>query len=60
MSELYGKHQRDSQQMFDSVRLADRVRDLIVVRELGSDHKAFIESRDMFFLSTVDHRGFPT
>jgi Pyridoxamine 5'-phosphate oxidase len=28
--------------------------------ELPQEHKASIESRDMFFLSTIDHQGRPT
>jgi uncharacterized protein len=40
--------------------LADRIDQSIVSAELAGDHRAFIESRDMFFLTSVDHRGFPT
>jgi len=46
--------------MFDTSRLADRVDELIVRPEIPDDSKAFIESRDMFFLASVDHRGYPT
>ena len=28
--------------------------------EIPPEHKTFIESRDMFFLSTIDHQGRPT
>ena len=28
--------------------------------EVADDEKAFIESRDMFYLATVDSRGFPS
>jgi predicted pyridoxine 5'-phosphate oxidase superfamily flavin-nucleotide-binding protein len=31
-----------------------------VLTEIPPEHKAFIESRDMFFLSTIDHQGRPT
>jgi predicted pyridoxine 5'-phosphate oxidase superfamily flavin-nucleotide-binding protein len=32
----------------------------VVLTEIPQEHKAFIESRDMFFLSTIDHQGRPT
>jgi predicted pyridoxine 5'-phosphate oxidase superfamily flavin-nucleotide-binding protein len=60
MSGIYGKEHRALQQTFDTVRLADRVDQMVVRPELAEDAKAFIESRDMFFLTTVDHRGYPT
>jgi len=60
MSKIYSEQHRVLQQTFDTTRLADRVEELIVRPELPADAKGFIESRDMFFLSTVDHRGYPT
>ena len=60
MSNIYGEHQRTFQKLFDTKRLADRIEESIVAAELAADQKAFIESRDMFFLTSVDHRGFPT
>ncbi|MCQ8105713.1 pyridoxamine 5'-phosphate oxidase family protein [Methylomonas sp. SURF-2] len=60
MSELYGEQHRLLQQEFETTALADRVGEMIVLAEISDEHKAFIESRDMFFLSTVDHRGYPT
>jgi len=60
MSKIYSKEHRILQNMFDTTRLADRVDELVVRPKLTADQKAFIESRDMFFLSTVDHRGYPT
>ena len=60
MSEIYSQQHRALQQMFDTSRLADRVDELIVRPEIPDDSKAFIESRDMFFLASVDHRGYPT
>jgi len=60
MSEFYGAQHRAMQQIFDTRNLADGVREAIVTAEIADDHKAFIESRDMFFLSTIDHRGYPT
>lgn len=60
MSELYGVQHRLLQQDFETTALADRVRELIVAPDISAEHKAFIESRDMFFLTSVDHRGYPT
>ncbi len=52
--------QRDLQDHFDSRRIADRINDLLVNDVVDPGAKAFIESRDMFFLSTVDASGQPT
>jgi predicted pyridoxine 5'-phosphate oxidase superfamily flavin-nucleotide-binding protein len=60
MSEIYSKSHRALQEQFDTVRLADRVVEAVVRPKLPDDTKAFIESRDMFFLTTIDHRGYPT
>lgn len=60
MSELYGAAHRALQSRFETAPLADRVQQLIVTSQIHDEHRAFIESRDFFFLSTVDHRGYPT
>lgn len=60
MSRLYGEQHRALQDRFHTSKLADRVEELVVQAEVTGDNKAFIESRDMFFLSTVDHHGRPT
>lgn len=60
MSRLYGPAQRSLQDRFDTRRLADNLEERIVRAEIPPEHKAFIESRDMFFLSTIDHQGRPT
>jgi predicted pyridoxine 5'-phosphate oxidase superfamily flavin-nucleotide-binding protein len=60
MSTLYGEHHRALQDCQDSRRLADRLDDIIVACEIDDEKKVFIESRDLFFLTTVDHRGYPT
>lgn len=60
MSEIYGKQHRDIQAEFNTVGLADAVDSIIVAPELAPERADFIASRDMFFLTTVDHRGFPT
>ncbi|HEY8118491.1 MAG TPA: pyridoxamine 5'-phosphate oxidase family protein [Methylophilaceae bacterium] len=57
---LYGAQHRSLQQEFKTVKLADAVQGNIVRTEIGEEHKGFIESRDMFFLTTIDHRGYPT
>ena len=60
MSKLYAAPQRAFQDMFDTRRIADASEQIIVHSEVADDEKAFIESRDMFFLSSVDHKGRPT
>ena len=60
MSEIYGKQHRLLQQEFETTKLADRVKEFIVSSEITDEHKPFIESRDMFFLTSIDHRGYPT
>lgn len=60
MSEIYGKQHVAMQEKFDTKRLADRVSENIVQPEINDENKSFIEARDLFFLSTVDHRGYPT
>lgn len=60
MSAIYSDQHRGLQEMFDTTRLADRIEQAIVGPHIPPDHKAFIESRDMFFLTSVDHRGYPT
>jgi uncharacterized protein len=60
MDSIYGDQHRLLQQEFDTTQLADRVKQFIVLAEVGEEHKAFIEKRDLFFLTTIDHRGFPT
>jgi predicted pyridoxine 5'-phosphate oxidase superfamily flavin-nucleotide-binding protein len=60
MSRLYGPLHRSLQDRFDTCRLADNTEARVVLTEIPPEHKAFIESRDMFFLSTIDHQGRPT
>lgn len=57
---FYTEAQRRLQREHDSERLADRVVEQIVSDELSEMHVPFIESRDFFFLATVDGRGMPT
>lgn len=52
MTVLYGdSHRRE---------LADIVEHAILRESIDAPEKAFIESRDMFFLTTIDHKGRPT
>ena len=60
MSSVYGKTHRNLQDQFDSRKLADKLNDSIVKKEFDTDAKKFIESRDMFFLSTINHNNMPT
>src|SRR5688500_13141435 len=60
MSKLYGEQHQVLQEMCSTQELAKRLQHSIVVNEFGDEHKAFIEERDMFFLTSVDHRGYPT
>lgn len=60
MSEIYGSQHVALQQSFDTASMADRLKNIIVLPEIAEEHKGFIESRDLFFLTTIDHRGYPT
>jgi hypothetical protein len=60
MSSIYGTQHRALQDQFDSRRLADLLEGGFIVGEVDDNYKAFIESRDMFFLSTIDQNGNPT
>jgi len=60
MSDLYGEQHRVMQSMFDTENLANAVKSNIVADEFSDEHRGFIETRDMFFLTTIDHRGYPT
>lgn len=60
MSRLYGAQHRKLQDRFDTRRIADRIETIAVKTEIGEQDKAFIESRDFFFLTTIDQKGRPT
>jgi uncharacterized protein len=60
MSRLYGPQHRALQDEFESRNKADRIELIAAKPEVDDTARAFIESRDMFFLSTVDHNGRPT
>jgi predicted pyridoxine 5'-phosphate oxidase superfamily flavin-nucleotide-binding protein len=59
-AQLYNEGSRLFQDRFDTRRLADRIESRLVADTLDDEDREFIERRDMFFLSTVDHRGYPT
>jgi predicted pyridoxine 5'-phosphate oxidase superfamily flavin-nucleotide-binding protein len=60
MSRLYGEQHRNFQDRFETRKLADRIEDIALVTEVTPEHQGFIESRDMFFLTSIDHKGRPT
>ena len=60
MASIYGDQHRKLQDSFDTRKLADRIEEITVKQEFDEDSKGFIETRDMFFLSTIDHTGRPT
>jgi predicted pyridoxine 5'-phosphate oxidase superfamily flavin-nucleotide-binding protein len=60
MSEIYGDQHFAMQNIFDTRSMAQRVDESIVLAEISDEHQGFIETRDMFFLTTIDHRGYPT
>lgn len=60
MSRLYSQNHRALQDRFDTRRMADFMENGLVHAELAPEETAFVESRDMFFLSTVDPEGRPT
>lgn len=59
MSRIYHEGQRELQRQFDSVRLADRLEQVTYRTRITPEDRAFIESRDMFFLATADAEGRP-
>ena len=60
MKKLYSKSHRELQDMFDSRKMADRLNEVIVKKSFDEDAINFINSVDMFFLSTIDHNNRPT
>jgi predicted pyridoxine 5'-phosphate oxidase superfamily flavin-nucleotide-binding protein len=57
--DTFNEDHRHFQDRFDTRRIADRIDDLLVQDTVDAAAKAFIESRDMFFLATVDGDGNP-
>ncbi len=57
---FYHDKSRDLQERFDTRRLADRLVEVTVGDEIDEGLAGWIQSRDMFFLSTVAPDGQPT
>jgi predicted pyridoxine 5'-phosphate oxidase superfamily flavin-nucleotide-binding protein len=60
VSDFYHDGSRTLQDRFDTRRLADRIEQRLVTNRIGDEDKAFIESRDMFFLATSDADNQPS
>ena len=60
MSKFFSDRHRELQDRFDSRRMADLMENGLAHGEFSDDEKRFVESRDMFFLSTIDTFGRPT
>jgi predicted pyridoxine 5'-phosphate oxidase superfamily flavin-nucleotide-binding protein len=60
MNHFYSSYHRDLQSQHETLDLADRLESMIVGQEISEQHQPFIESRDFFFLTTIDQRGYPT
>lgn len=60
MPRPYHRGSRALQDRHDTRRIADRLNEVTVHHEFTPADKAFIESRDMFFLATADDKGQPS
>jgi predicted pyridoxine 5'-phosphate oxidase superfamily flavin-nucleotide-binding protein len=60
MNDIYGNQHLALQEAFGTRGMADAVGQIIVQSEISDEHRGFIETRDLFFLTTIDHRGYPT
>ena len=60
MASLYSEAHRALQEEFGTTKLAVRLDEDWVHETVQPEEAAFIGSRDMFFLSTVDPDGMPT
>ena len=56
---MFNDDHRFWQDEFDTRRIADRIDELLVSDTIDEHAQRFIESRDMFFLATVDADGNP-
>lgn len=57
MSEYFNEGQRQLQENFETVPLADRLQAGIIAAEINPLDAEFIEAQNMFFLATVDDNG---
>ncbi|ACL55704.1 pyridoxamine 5'-phosphate oxidase-related FMN-binding [Methylobacterium nodulans ORS 2060] len=60
ISTLYGEPHRALQDAFETRDLANRLRSLSVTCAMSPTQQRFIAERDMVFLTTIDHCGYPT
>lgn len=60
MDSIYADEHRALQQEFGTTKLADLLDQNWLHETVTDEERAFIEGRDMFFLSTVDPEGNPT
>jgi hypothetical protein len=60
MRDFYSQAHRSLQDRYGTRALADRLESMIVHATFTEDDTAFIQSREFFFLSTVDASGHPT
>lgn len=60
MSRLYGEQHRKLQDDFGTRAMADRVEELVCRTEFDEGAIDFMQSVEMFFLSSIDHQGRPT
>jgi uncharacterized protein len=58
-SDFYHDGMRAVQERMDSVRLADRLREITVHEQFTDDDRAFIEAASMVFVATADAAGQP-
>ena len=56
---IYHDGNRDLQDRYDTRRIADRIEEVLLSDVISDHDKAFIESRDMFFLATAHDAGMP-
>jgi len=57
MSEYFNQGQRQLQETFETIPLADRLHAGIIAPEINPLDAEFIEAQNMFFLATVDDKG---
>lgn len=60
MEQFYTEAQRTLQNEFSTRDLAERIKEAVVTEILSDQQAAFIHSRNMFYLSTVDELGYPS
>ena len=60
MEQFYTEAQRTLQYEFSTRDLAERIKEAVVTEALSDQQAAFIHSRNMFYLSTVDELGYPS